>query len=79
MECPVCKAKLASRRCNLCLRESPSEAVYCMFCGALLEETEGELDLEERILCPDGNCTGIIENGRCTVCGRPYEEKSCMS
>lgn len=75
MECPICKASIPSKTCASCLRESPSEAIYCMFCGTLLGETSEEgLDPEERILCPDGNCTGIIENGRCTVCGRPYEE-----
>jgi len=25
---------------------------------------------EERELCPDESCTGIIEKGKCTVCGR---------
>jgi len=31
-----------------------------------------DFDLENRILCPDGTCTGIIVNGKCTECGRPY-------
>jgi hypothetical protein len=29
-----------------------------------------ELDLENRRLCPDGACIGVIgANGRCKVCG----------
>jgi hypothetical protein len=54
-----------------------------MECGASFEtsldpptgddETD-VLDLENRILCPDGTCTGIIENGRCTECGRTVDE-----
>ena len=31
-------------------------------------------DWEQRILCSDGNCIGIIgADGRCKVCGKPYE------
>jgi hypothetical protein len=35
-----------------------------------LLEDDGELDLENRVLCPDGTCTGIIVDGKCTECGR---------
>jgi hypothetical protein len=28
----------------------------------------------ERRLCPDGNCVGVIENGRCKLCGRDAAE-----
>ncbi len=52
-----------------------------MHCGAHLEKTtesepeqEGGFDLESRILCPDGTCTGIIINGKCTECGDAYKE-----
>lgn len=75
MDCPFCNATLPSKRCNSCFRENLTEALYCMYCGAFIGQGgDEEIDLEERILCPDGNCTGIIENGRCTVCGRPCEE-----
>jgi hypothetical protein len=57
-----------------------------MECGAMLVhrqgdtvETEDDLDLENRILCPDGTCTGIIINGRCTVCERIYESEETSS
>jgi hypothetical protein len=52
-----------------------------MHCGTdLKEETkpapeqEGGFDLESRVLCPDGTCTGIIINGKCTECGDAYKE-----
>jgi hypothetical protein len=33
-----------------------------------------ELDLENRKLCPDGACIGVIgEFGRCKVCGLAYD------
>jgi hypothetical protein len=52
-----------------------------MGCGAKLEERpeevirdDGDFDPENRILCPDGTCTGIIINGRCIECGKPFKE-----
>jgi len=33
--------------------------------------TNDELDLENRELCPDGSCIGVIgPDGRCSECGR---------
>ncbi len=38
------------------------------------EESVSELDWENRVLCEDGNCIGVIgSDGRCKECGRPYE------
>jgi hypothetical protein len=39
------------------------------------EETPGsDSDWENRILCSDGNCIGVIgPDGRCKECGKPYE------
>ena len=31
--------------------------------------------LENRVLCPDGTCTGIILNGKCTECGKKHPGK----
>jgi hypothetical protein len=52
-----------------------------MECGvSLVEEVEDTFeddngfDLGDRILCPDGTCTGIIVDGRCTECGRTPDE-----
>lgn len=34
------------------------------------------LDWENRVLCSDGNCIGVIgTDGRCKECGKPYEGK----
>ena len=53
-----------------------------MDCGAKLKERSeevvqdyGDFDPENRVLCPDGTCTGIIINGRCIECGKTFEEK----
>ena len=33
-----------------------------------------DIDWDDRILCSDGNCIGVIgPDGRCKECGRPYE------
>ena len=51
-----------------------------MHCGVPLREErevssdQEDFDLDDRILCPDGTCTGIIVNGKCTECGKPYTE-----
>jgi len=52
-----------------------------MECGvSLVEEVEDTFeddngfDLGDRVLCPDGTCTGIIVDGRCSECGRTPDE-----
>ena len=51
-----------------------------MNCGVPLKENsetasdQEDFGLEDRILCPDGTCTGIIVDGKCTECGKPYPE-----
>ena len=82
MECPHCHKEIEGKRCAACGTEVPVHARFCMQCGALLSQDEPTdaamvdkddgLDLENRILCPDGTCTGIIIEGRCSECGRPY-------
>jgi len=76
MECPQCHEEIVGKACPDCGVEIPLESRFCMFCGTLItkgEEEEApepdELDLEERILCSDGTCTGIIVDGQCTECG----------
>jgi hypothetical protein len=43
----------------------------------LSEETgnsQEEIDWENRVLCSDGNCIGVIgSDGRCKECGKPYK------
>jgi hypothetical protein len=65
-------------KCTACMREIPEESRYCMYCGTFLEKDsseEGFDGFEDRIPCSDGTCIGTIENGRCTVCGKPYSEE----
>jgi hypothetical protein len=82
MECPYCRKEITGKKCVACGTELPSQARFCMECGVMVsgegagpaaaaDQDEG-LDLEDRVLCPDGTCTGIIVEGRCTECGRPY-------
>ena len=38
------------------------------------DELPADPDWENRILCSDGNCIGVIgPDGRCKECGKPYE------
>jgi len=78
MRCPHCNQEIAGKACPQCGENVPSESLYCMKCGAPFEEKTSEdtaqdddFDLEDRVLCSDGTCTGIIVNGRCTECGKP--------
>ena len=82
MECPHCHQQIPGSKCHQCGAIVPRESRYCMECGAGLEELGEDLieeeemfDPEERIPCPDGTCTGIIVNGKCTECGRPFEQE----
>jgi DNA-directed RNA polymerase subunit RPC12/RpoP len=85
MKCPYCEKEIPGITCPDCGAVTPEEAQYCMKCGSLLtdhsedrpEETdswenEESLDMDDRVLCPDGTCTGIIVDGRCTECGEPF-------
>jgi hypothetical protein len=36
-------------------------------------DEEDEFDFVSRVACSDGNCIGIIINGRCNICGKPYK------
>ena len=40
------------------------------------EKTEHDPEWENRVLCPDGNCIGVISpDGRCKECGMPGGEQ----
>ena len=77
MECPYCQKDLPGKECLECGAMIPLESRYCMKCGASVEEIidrneDGdEFDLDNRVLCSDGTCTGIIVDGKCTECGKP--------
>lgn len=83
MECPHCHQEITGKTCLQCGKSVPLESRYCLFCGKMLEEqppaakapeTGDPFDLENRVLCPDGTCTGIIVDGICTECGKRFEE-----
>lgn len=39
------------------------------------EKIQSDSDWENRILCSDENCIGVIgSDGRCKECGKPYKE-----
>ena len=78
MECPNCHEEIPGKDCPHCETLIPLESVYCLKCGTHLVEGEvadsGEeddgFDLEDRVLCSDGTCTGIMVDGKCIECGR---------
>ena len=38
------------------------------------DESKTDDDWQDRVLCSDGNCIGVIgPDGRCRECGKPYE------
>ena len=77
MKCPHCEEEIPGSPCPDCGATAPDGANYCMECGCSLgregadsPEDENGFDLEDRVLCPDGTCTGIIVDGKCTDCGK---------
>lgn len=78
MQCPHCSEEIPDKVCPECDAAVPVPSRYCMMCGAEFEEQQSDrdddLDIENRILCPDGTCTGIIVDGRCTECGTSVAE-----
>ena len=77
MKCPHCEKDIPGVSCPQCDATNPESANYCMECGNFLGiktselgEDENEFSLDERVLCQDGNCTGIIIDGRCSECGK---------
>ncbi len=75
MECPHCHEKLPGKECPHCRAEAPEDAIYCPQCGGLMElpKVSEEAGWEDRILCSDGACIGVIgPDGKCKECGKPY-------
>lgn len=85
MKCPHCEEEIPGAPCPGCGESVYDEdANYCMACGiplkesaqpvsrdeSLLDDEEEDIDFDSRELCPDGTCTGIIINGRCSECGK---------
>ena len=91
MKCPHCEKEIPGSPCPKCGEVVFEDSNYCMNCGApLKEELEGVsrdedffdddegIDFEDRVLCPDGTCTGIIIDGKCTECGKTEEEAAAL-
>jgi len=74
--CESCGHTPESSVCAQCSEQVPLWAKYCPFCGESLmaasAPVEGDpFSMENRRLCPDGNCIGILDaGGRCVVCGK---------
>jgi len=82
MECPHCNKEIPGEPCPECDTIVPFTSRFCMECGASLDfqspepvDDDDAYSLENRVLCPDGTCTGIIVNGKCTECGKNYPGK----
>jgi len=37
-----------------------------------------DIDFDNRVLCPDGTCTGIIVDGRCSECGKAEGDEDSL-
>lgn len=82
MICEKCAQEFESIECADCGRTILKLGPYCYNCGKtitgrlkVVEENEdslGEIDFSSRILCSDGACIGVVENGVCKTCGKPY-------
>ena len=80
IKCPECNHEIEGIECPACGESTPAESAYCINCGKGLQdetadavEEEDGFDPDERILCSDGTCTGIIIDGKCSECGKPPE------
>lgn len=83
IKCPECGKEIAGKECTGCGKDILQESIFCMYCGEKVEkdaedtfnnEDDSDFDFEDRILCSDGTCTGIIVDGICTECGKKAGE-----
>jgi hypothetical protein len=77
MLCDKCAVEVETVQCKSCGKDIIGLGPHCYLCGNRLEEgaeptEESDIDFEERILCSDGTCIGLVEKGVCKVCGKPY-------
>ena len=81
-----CNQEIETIVCNSCNETVLKLGPFCYVCGKILDtseedgenkpDTEEEIDFSKRILCSDGTCIGVVENGVCKVCGKPYVPES---
>ena len=90
LKCPSCGHEHEALECKFCQGQNPADAVYCCYCGKSLAAVDHDgvadaepgsggdpFDLENRVLCSDESCIGIInEKGVCTECGKPLSGKA---
>ncbi len=81
MKCAYCDKEIFEVACPECGSMNPEGAMFCMACGTAVRDTveavaedDNDFDFENRVLCLDGTCTGIIVNGKCSECGKPYKK-----
>lgn len=74
-ECENCGHAPTTKACMACGKQLPLGAKFCLYCGVAQkqETTSGgdPFDMNNRRLCPDGACIGILgADGHCIVCGK---------
>ncbi len=94
MKCPHCEEEIPGSPCPECGETVFEDANYCSACGTPLKESakpafqgknffdddeEEDIDFDNRVLCPDGTCTGIIVDGRCTECGKVVGDETAST
>jgi len=86
MVCEKCARDVEGIVCMGCGQTIMQLGPYCYLCGQGMEDrreaigeeygSDGETDFSGRILCSDGACIGVVENGVCKICGKPYVPES---
>jgi hypothetical protein len=81
MICEKCAGEIETLLCKNCNENVSKLGPYCYICGNkfekdAIETEESDIDLESRILCSDGTCIGVVENGFCKLCGKPYKPEA---
>ncbi len=78
MICEKCAGEVETVLCKSCGGNIVKLGPFCYACGTKFEKEREEaeegagINLEDRILCSDGTCIGVVENGVCKLCGKPY-------
>ena len=77
LECTNCGYEAQGKTCASCEKQVPMWVKFCPLCGVPAkdeprsEATGDHLSMENRRLCPDGNCIGILgADSACVVCGK---------
>jgi hypothetical protein len=81
--------KVDTRKCPFCAEFVKIEATICRFCQKDLPpisypaentDIENTVTFENRVLCSDGSCIGVIgKDGNCNDCGKPYKTDNSLN